>query len=42
MKEGFATTSRQILADQVHMGSAQIVISTSGFAHLQNQVGGTL
>lgn len=42
MKEGFATTSRQILADRVHMGSAQIVISTSGFAHLQNQVGGTL
>lgn len=35
--EGFATASMQILADQVHTCSAQVVIPTSTFAHLQNQ-----
>ena len=36
------TTSTWILADWVHTCSAQVVISTSSFAHLQNQVGSTL
>ena len=34
--------STWILADQVHTWSIQAVIKTSGFVHLQNQVGGAL
>ena len=37
-KEGLATTSIWILADQIHTCSAQLVIPNSGFAHLQNQL----
>lgn len=36
---GLATTSTWILADWVHTGSAKVVIPTSNFAYLQNQVG---
>lgn len=34
-----AKTSAQILADSVYIWNAQAVIPTSGFTHLQNQVG---
>lgn len=39
-EKGIAITSTQILADQVHSCSVQVVIPASGFAHLQSQVGG--
>lgn len=50
-EEELATTSPRMLADQVHAcsdqwliwaPSAQVVIPTSGFAHLKNHVGGAL
>lgn len=33
---GVCNTSTQTLVDQIHTGSAQVVIQTSGFVHLQN------
>lgn len=38
--EGLATISMQILADQIHTCNAQVIITTSNFAHLWNQVSG--
>lgn len=43
MEKGkWLATRTWILADQVHSCTAQVLISNSGFAHLQNQAGGTL
>ena len=37
--EGLPTTSTWILADHIPTSRAQVVVPTSGFAHLQNQDG---
>lgn len=41
MGKGLVTTSTQILPNQIHTCCAQVVITTSNFVHLENQVGGT-
>lgn len=38
--KGLPTTSIQILADEVHTCRAQVVVPTSSFIQLQNQVSG--
>lgn len=40
--KGLATTSTMFLEDWLHTSSAHVIISTSGFAYVQNKVRGTL